>query len=292
MERLLTAAEESWIFDFIQAGIEEDAGPGDYTSRACIPESARDTARLLVKDAGVLAGTAVAERILRYLDPNCRFSQWIHDGERVKPGDIAFEVEAHTRNLLLAERLLLNTMQRMSGIATETARYCDQIKDLPVRILDTRKTTPRLRFLEKWAVRTGGGVNYRSGLYDWFMIKDNHVDASGGMRQAIERVLAYREANHLPLGITVEVRNFEELEEALAIGQFTRIMFDNFSPEQLREGIKRVDHRFETEASGGITLDTLRTYALTGVDFISIGALTHSFKSLDLSFKISPSLHS
>ncbi len=292
METLLTAAEEGWILDFIQAGIEEDAGPGDYTSRACIPESARDTARLLVKDAGVLAGTAVAERILRYLDPNCVFRQWIQDGERVKPGDIAFEVEAHTRDLLLAERLLLNTMQRMSGIATETARYCDQIKDLPIRILDTRKTTPRLRFLEKWAVRTGGGVNYRSGLYDWFMIKDNHVDASGGMRQAIERVLAYREANHLPLGITVEVRNFKELEEALAIGQFTRIMFDNFSPEQLREGIKRVDHRFETEASGGITLDTLRTYALTGVDFISIGALTHSFKSLDLSFKISPSRHS
>ena len=291
METLLTAAEASWLLDFIQAGIEEDAGPGDHTSRACIPESARNTARLLVKDEGVLAGTVVAEHILRYLDPECVFRQWIYDGERVKPGDIVFEAEASTRVLLLAERLLLNTMQRMSGIATETARYCEQVKDLPVRILDTRKTTPRLRFLEKWAVRTGGGVNYRSGLYDWFMIKDNHVDASGGMRQAIERVLAYREANHLDLGITVEVRNFKELEEALEIGGFTRIMFDNFSPEQLREGVERVSRRFETEASGGISMDTLRAYALTGVDFISIGALTHSFKSLDLSFKINISSH-
>lgn len=287
METLLTAAEERWLSDFIQAGIEEDAGSGDHTSRACIPESARNTARLLVKDEGVLAGSAVAERILRYLDPGCVFRQWIHDGERVKPGDIVFEVEAATRTLLLAERLLLNTMQRMSGIATETARYCEQVKDLSVRILDTRKTTPRLRFLEKWAVRTGGGVNYRSGLYDWFMIKDNHVDASGGMRQAIERVLAYRNANHLDLGITVEVRNFKELEEALDIGGFTRIMFDNFSPMQLREGVERVGRQFETEASGGISLDTLRAYALTGVDYISIGALTHSFRSLDLSFKIS-----
>jgi len=289
MEKLLTAAEERWLVDFIEAGIEEDAGTGDHTSRPCIPAGARNVARLLVKDEGVLAGAAVAERILRYLDPGCGFRQRIYDGERVKPGDIAFEAEAHTRALLLAERLLLNTMQRMSGIATETARYCEQVKDLPVRILDTRKTTPRLRFLEKWAVRTGGGTNYRSGLYDWFMIKDNHVDASGGMRQAIERVLAYREANNLSLGITVEVRNFKELEEALGIGQFTRIMFDNFSPEQLRDGVARVGRLFETEASGGIQLETLRAYALTGVDYISIGALTHSFQSLDLSFKINTS---
>jgi nicotinate-nucleotide pyrophosphorylase (carboxylating) len=286
METLLTAAEESWIQAFIEAGIAEDAGSGDHTSLACIPPESRHTARLLVKDHGVLAGVAVARRILHYLDPEGVFTPGISDGEPVKAGDIAFEVSAHTRALLLGERLLLNTMQRMSGIATETARYCDVVKDLPVRILDTRKTTPGLRFLEKWAVRAGGGVNYRSGLYDWFMIKDNHIDAAGGIREAIERVLSYRQANALPLGITVEVRNFDELEAALSVGQFTRIMFDNFSPEQLRKGVETVGRRFETEASGGIHLDTLRTYALTGVDFISIGALTHSVRSLDLSFKL------
>ena len=286
METVLTAAEESWIHNFIQAGIAEDAGSGDHTSLACIPPDSRHTARLLVKDSGVLAGVAVAKRILQYLDPDCIFRQQIPDGETVKAGDVAFEAVAHTRALLLGERLLLNTMQRMSGIATETARYCDVVKDLPVRILDTRKTTPGLRFLEKWAVRTGGGVNYRSGLYDWFMIKDNHIDAAGGIRQAIERVLSYRQANHLSLGITVEVRNFNELEAALSVGQFTRIMFDNFSPEQLKEGVEAVGHRFETEASGGIYLGTLRAYALTGVDFISIGALTRSVRSLDLSFKL------
>lgn len=271
---------------FIEEGLLEDVGTGDVTSLACIPADSRKTARLLIKDHGVLAGVAIAEQILQKVDPTCVITRFIEDGQGVKPGDIVFTVEANAQALLKAERLLLNTMQRMSGIATETRRYCDAIADLPTCILDTRKTTPLLRFIEKWAVRIGGGQNYRNGLYDWFMIKDNHIDACGGIRTAIERVAAFQQAQGLSLNVTVEVRSLAELEEVLETGQITRIMFDNFNTELLKEAVERVHKRFETEASGGITLDTLRTYALTGVDYISIGALTHSFKSLDISFKI------
>jgi nicotinate-nucleotide pyrophosphorylase (carboxylating) len=283
----LDPQEQAHLAQFIADGLREDVGPGDVTSLACIPDSSRQTARLLVKDQGVLAGTAVAFAILRAADPSCTIHPILEDGQDVHPGDVAFTVEGSTRALLQAERLLLNTMQRMSGIATETRRYCTLIADLPTRILDTRKTTPLLRFLEKWAVRIGGGQNYRNGLYDWFMIKDNHVDACGGsIRTAIERVAAYQRTHGLSLNVTVEVRNMEELEEVLKTGQITRIMFDNFAPGALQQALQKVGKRFETEASGGITLDTLREYALSGVDYISIGALTHSFKSLDLSFKI------
>lgn len=271
---------------FIAEGLREDVGTGDVTSLACIPAESRKTARLLVKDKGILAGVAVAEAILKAVDPDCSIRLFIPDGTEVEPGQIAFEAEANTQALLKAERLLLNTMQRMSGIATETHHYCSLIADLPTRVLDTRKTTPLLRFLEKAAVLIGGGENYRTGLYDWFMIKDNHVDACGGIDIAIERVAMYQKTHDLHLNVTVEVRSMSELEVVLQKGQVTRIMFDNFSPELLAEGVARVAKRFETEASGGITRETLRSYALTGVDYISIGALTHSFKSLDLSFKI------
>ncbi|MBV6428203.1 MAG: putative nicotinate-nucleotide pyrophosphorylase [carboxylating] [Haliscomenobacter sp.] len=283
---MLNAQETEWLSRFIEDGFKEDVGQGDHTSLACIPPDARNTARLLVKDHGILAGVDVAKAILLAADPACTINQYQEDGARVKPGETAFEVEGNTQALLQAERLLLNTMQRMSGIATETRKYCDEVAGLPVRILDTRKTTPLLRFLEKWAVRIGGGENYRSGLYDWFMIKDNHIDACGGIRKAIERIAAYQQAKGLSLNVTVEVRNLEELSEVLDTGNVTRIMFDNFNPASLREAVKRTGKRFETEASGGITLNTLREYAATGVDFISIGALTHSFKSLDLSFKM------
>lgn len=277
---------ESWLNDFIQRGLQEDIGSGDVTSMACIPSDSRKRARLLVKDTGVLAGVAVAERVFRTIDPSVEFIRHLDDGADVKPGDIAFEVEAHARALLMGERLVLNTMQRMSGIATESRRYRQAIADLPVRLLDTRKTTPLLRFLEKWAVRIGGCDNYRDGLFDWFMIKDNHIDACGGIVQAIERVAAYQAEQGLNLNVTVEVRSLDELELVLATGKVTRIMFDNFNTEMLREGVIRVNGRFETEASGGITLERLREVAMTGVDFISVGALTHSFRSLDLSLKM------
>lgn len=286
MEQLMDKVELEYLAKFIEEGLREDVGTGDVTSLACIPVDSRKTARLLIKDHGVLAGVAIAEQVLHTVDSTCVITRFMEDGHRVKPGDIVFTVEANAQALLKAERLLLNTMQRMSGIATETRRYCDAIADLPTSILDTRKTTPLLRFIEKWAVRIGGGQNYRSGLYDWFMIKDNHIDACGGIRTAIERVAAFQQAQGLSLNVTVEVRSLSELEEVLETGQITRIMFDNFNVERLKEAVQQVDKRFETEASGGITLDTLRAYALTGVDFISIGALTHSFKSLDISFKI------
>lgn len=272
--------------DFITRALYEDVQTGDHTSLACIPPMARSKARLLVKDEGVLAGMEVAKKVFEHVDPLAVFEPKLTDGDHIAYGDIAFIVECNTQGLLKAERLVLNTMQRMSGIATLSRQYASKVADLPVIILDTRKTTPLLRFLEKWAVRIGGCHNYRDGLYDWFMLKDNHNDACGGIPQAIERVAAYQLANHLNLNVTVEVRNLEELHQVLDTGKVTRIMFDNFSPERLREAVQIVNGRFETEASGGINLDTLRDFALTGVNFISVGALTHSAQSLDLSLKI------
>ncbi len=276
----------TFLNEFIKRALREDVGEGDHTSLACIPEDAISTAKLIVKDVGVIAGIEVAEQIFKFVDPNVKFEQFIQDGAHVRMGEIAFEVECNTRALLQAERLALNTMQRMSGIATLSNRFAFEVEDLDVKILDTRKTTPTLRFLEKWAVRLGGCSNYRIGLYDWFMVKDNHIDACGGIKQAIERIEAYKKENKLDLNLTVEVRNLNELDEVLEVGKVTRIMLDNFEIPLLRAAVEAVDKRFETEASGGINIHTVRKVALTGVDYISAGALTHSAQSFDMSLKI------
>lgn len=275
-----------FLEDFIRRTLAEDQGAGDHTSLACIPENARSKARLLVKDPGILAGVEVAQRFFEHTDPSATFTQHIKDGSPVSYGDIAFEVEANTRALLLTERSLLNTMQRMSGIATLSNQFLFEVEDLPVKLLDTRKTTPGIRMLEKWAVRLGGCHNYRDGLYDWIMIKDNHVDACGGIKPAIERVHTYLKANQINLPITVEVRNLVELYETLEAGNITRIMLDNFELPIMKEAVAIVNNRFETEASGGISIHNVRQTALTGVDFVSIGSLTHGATSLDLSLKI------
>lgn len=271
---------------FIIASLKEDIGSGDHTSLACIPADSVKTAKLLVKDDGVIAGIAFARRVFRLLDPESKFSQLLPDGSDVKYGDIAFEIQANTRVLLQAERLVLNTMQRLSGIATISSRFATEVEDLPVTILDTRKTTPLMRFLEKWAVRIGGCDNYRDGLYDWIMIKDNHVDGCGSLTQAINSVHDYMSQHNLQLGITVEVRNLVELHEVLDRGGVTRIMLDNFEIPIMREAVATIHKRFEVEASGGVNLNTVRKIAETGVDYISVGALTHSAGCLDLSLKI------
>lgn len=278
--------EQELLEQFIVRALEEDVGPGDYTSLACIPPDSVSQAKLLVKDAGVISGVDIAERIFMYVDPDTKFDQFKGDGEDIIPGDIAFTVTCNTQALLKVERLVLNTMQRMSGITTLSSRFAFEVADLPVTILDTRKTTPLIRFLEKWAVEAGGCTNYRIGLFDWIMIKDNHIDACGSISKAIDKVHAYFRANSLELGITVEVRNLVELHEVLAKGGVTRIMFDNFEIPILAEAVATVGNRFETEASGGINLSNVRRYAETGVQFISVGALTHSAESLDLSLKV------
>ena len=277
---------EEQINDFIKAGLHEDIREGDHTSLATIPADSRSQAVLKVKDYGVIAGVELAEMIFKHLDPSAKLNILKQDGSDAVYGQVAFEVEANTRALLQCERLVLNSMQRMSGIATLSSRFAFEVGDLPVKILDTRKTTPLIRFLEKWAVKIGGCENYRWGLYDWMMIKDNHVDAAGGIKSAIERAHAYQKEKGLNLGITVEVRNLVEVEEVINIGGITRIMFDNFELPILHEAVAVVNGRFETEASGGVTLFNVRKYAQTGVNFVSVGALTHSSQPLDLSLKI------
>lgn len=274
------------ILQFITEALAEDVGPGDYTSESTIPADKRDTARLLVKDVGVLAGVDVAKMIFEAVDPTVEFDQKMNDGDLMHAGDEAFFVTLNSRALLKAERLVLNTMQRMSGIATLSNRYAFEVEDLPVKVLDTRKTTPNLRFLEKWAVRLGGCHNYRDGLYDRIMIKDNHIDAAGSISGAIEGVQAFFKENNMQLPITVEVRNLVELMEVLKTGQVDRIMLDNFELPILKEAVQHIGDRFETEASGGVNLTTIRSIALTGVQYISVGALTHSAVSLDLSLKV------
>ncbi|THH39258.1 carboxylating nicotinate-nucleotide diphosphorylase [Neolewinella litorea] len=274
------------ILQFINEALAEDVGPGDFTSEATIPATKRDTARLLVKDVGVLAGVEMAKMIFLTVDPKAEFDQRMEDGDYMHVGDEAFYVTCNSRALLQAERLVLNTMQRMSGIATLANRYAFEVEDLPVKVLDTRKTTPNLRFLEKWAVRLGGAHNYRDGLYDRIMIKDNHIDAAGSITKAIEGVQAFFRENDMQLPITVEVRNLVELMEVLEVGQVDRIMLDNFELPLLREAVAHIGGRFETEASGGITLGSIRKVAETGVNYISVGALTHSAVSLDLSLKV------
>jgi nicotinate-nucleotide pyrophosphorylase (carboxylating) len=274
------------IEDFITRALAEDVGSGDHTSNACVPADSHSTAKLLIKEPGVIAGVALAKAIFFHVDRNSQFTELIPDGTDVNEGDIAFEIACNSRSLLLAERLVLNTMQRMSAIATLSSRFACEVEGMDVKILDTRKTTPQIRFLEKWAVAIGGCTNYRDGLYDWIMIKDNHIDACGNIKEAIKRVHEYLNKNELTIGITVEVRNLVELHEVLEAGNITRIMLDNFELPLLNEAVATVAGRYETEASGGISLRTVRAYAKTGVDFISVGALTHSSGSLDLSLKI------
>ncbi len=274
------------LHEFITTALAEDIGDGDHSSLASIPATARNRARLLVKGTGVLAGVEAAERILATVDPALVVDVLLPDGHRVAPGDVAFTVEGPARSILTAERLLLNCMQRMSGIATLTAHLTDLISGTRAALLDTRKTTPNFRLMEKWAVRIGGGQNHRFGLFDMVMLKDNHVDFAGGVRAAINATRAYLAATGREhLRIEVETRNLAEVEEALATGGIHRVMFDNYPLDLLRQGVALVGGRLETEASGGITDTTIRPIAETGVDFISVGALTHSAGSLDLSLK-------
>ena len=274
--------------EFIDDALYEDVREGDHTSLATIPSDARNKAKLLVKDAGVIAGIELAKVVFKKVDETSTVNVFIEDGSSVSYGDIAFEVECNAQALLKAERLVLNAMQRMSGIATMSNRFKFEVEDLPVTILDTRKTTPLLRFLEKWAVKLGGCSNYRHGLYDWIMIKDNHIDACGGIQEAIISAAEYQVDNKLNLGVTVEVRNLVELYKVLEVGEgkVTRIMLDNFDIPILKEAVQIIDGRFETEASGGVNINTVRKIAKSGVQFISVGALTHSFISLDMSLKV------
>lgn len=278
--------DDARLTEFIRQGLSEDIGEGDHTSMACIRSTRISKAKLLVKEDGVISGIEVARRIFKEVAPAADFEVLIKDGSAVKPGDIAFYVTCPSRALLMAERLALNTMQLMSGISTISSLFAQEVEGLPVKILDTRKTTPGIRFLEKEAVRLGGCYNYRAGLYDWIMIKDNHVDACGSIPIAIDRVHAYLEKTQKDLSITIEVRNLVELQAVLDRGGVTRIMMDNFEIPILKEAVAMVSKKFETEASGGITLHNVRAYGETGVDYISSGALTHSAGSLDMSLKI------
>ncbi|WP_370756820.1 carboxylating nicotinate-nucleotide diphosphorylase [Coprobacter secundus] len=273
------------IDDLIKLAFAEDIGDGDHTTLCCIPADEMGKSKLLIKEAGVLAGVDMARRIFSAFDPELKMTVYIEDGAEVKPGDIAFVVEGKVQSLLQTERLMLNVMQRMSGIATVTRKYVKQLEGLHTRVLDTRKTTPGLRMLEKAAVKIGGGVNHRIGLFDMILLKDNHIDFAGGIENAITRAHEYLKEKGKNLKIEIEVRNMDELEEVMQVGGVDRIMLDNFTPELTRKAVERIGGKYETESSGGITFDTLREYAEYGVDFISVGALTHSVKGLDMSFK-------
>jgi nicotinate-nucleotide pyrophosphorylase (carboxylating) len=278
---------ETWLDDFIRRSFEEDLGEGDHSSISCIPADRWGKAELLIKEEGVIAGIDLASRILTHLDPGIGIVGSVKDGSKVKEGTIAFEAEGRVRSLLAGERLLLNCMQRMSGIATLTNAFVERVKDLDVAIDDTRKTTPGIRPLEKWAVRMGGGSNHRMGLHDMILLKDNHIDHAGGIEKAIRAAHDYLKEKGLKLPIEVEARDLEEVERAIATAPLDRIMLDNFAPEDLEEAVRRIDGRTITEASGGITLESVRSYAESGVDRISVGALTHSPPSIDMSLKAS-----
>ena len=278
-------ANHPLIREIIALSIREDIGDGDHSSLGSIPAEAVGRARLLVKDDGILAGVELAKLVLKEIDHSMRFDALLKDGDEIHKGQIAFTIEGKVQSILQAERLMLNFMQRMSGIASYTKRLVDIISGTSAKLLDTRKTTPGLRAIEKWAVHIGGGSNHRFGLYDMVMLKDNHVDYAGGIQAAVERTIDYLKQNNKELKIEVETRTIKEVEEALATGQVDRIMFDNFSPELMLQAVQLVNGQCETEASGGITEATIRSYAETGVDYISVGALTHSVKSLDLSLK-------
>lgn len=271
--------------ELIRMALAEDVGAGDFSSLSCIDENIVGRMRLLAKADGVLAGVEVAKMVLQEVDPKIKIAVFMQDGARIHQGDIVFEITGPVCSMLTAERTVLNFMQRMSGIATTTHEYVSAIAGTTTRLLDTRKTTPNMRYFEKKAVEIGGGTNHRFGLFDMIMLKDNHIDFAGGIELAIDKTHAYLQAHHLDLKIEIETRNLDEIRRVLAHGGVDRIMLDNFTPEQIVEALKMIDHACETEASGGITLQNLRQYAETGVDFISVGALTHQIKSLDMSLK-------
>ena len=269
--------------ELIRMALQEDIGDGDHSTLACIPADAEGSAKMVAKQEGILCGAEVGKRVFQFVDKTLNVTLLKKDGDAVAKGDVVMLVEGHSGSILTAERTALNFMQRLSGIATETHRMVSMLKGLNTKLLDTRKTTPNMRLLEKYAVACGGGTNHRIGLYDMIMLKDNHIDFAGGIEAAIDRTRNYLKEKNKDLRIEIEVRNLDELQRVLDHGGVDRIMLDNFDIPTLREAVKRIDHRFETEASGGITDQTLRPYAETGVDFISVGALTHHIKSLDLS---------
>ena len=276
---------EELVDRLIDLSFAEDIGDGDHTTLCCIPEDAMGKSKLLIKEDGILAGVEIAKEVFHRFDPTMQVEVFMGDGSKVKKGDVAMIVTGKVRSLLQTERLMLNIMQRMSGIATMTSKYVERLEGTHTRVLDTRKTTPGMRMLEKQAVKIGGGCNHRIGLFDMILLKDNHVDFSGGIANAINRCHEYLKEKGLDLKIEIEVRNFEELKEAMDCGGIDRIMLDNFSVEDTKKAVEIVGGKYETESSGGITFDTLRDYAECGVDFISVGALTHSVKGLDMSFK-------
>ena len=281
----MKAEYKPYVDELIELAIKEDIGDGDHTSICCIPAEQQGRMRLLCKQDGIIAGIEIARLVLERLDPTMCFEQLIEDGTRVKVGDVAFYVSGSERSLLQAERILLNIMQRMSGVATQTAIYVDRLEGLHTKVLDTRKTTPGMRVLDKMAVKIGGGENHRIGLFDMILLKDNHIDFAGGVRKAVEKAREYLQATGRNIPIECEVRTLEDIDEVFAAGGADRIMFDNFTPAQTKIAVEKVAGRCETESSGGITLENLREYAETGVDFISVGALTHQIKSLDMSLK-------
>lgn len=269
----------------IDLAFSEDIGDGDHTTLCCIPEDAMGKSRLLIKEEGILAGMRIAKEIFHRFDPTMQVEQFMEDGTHVKPGDVPMIVTGKVRSLLQTERLMLNVMQRMSGIATMTNKYVQRLEGTNTRVLDTRKTTPGMRMLEKEAVKIGGGCNHRIGLFDMILLKDNHIDFAGGIANALDRCAAYQKEKGLNLKVEIECRTFDEIEQVMTHGGADRIMLDNFSIEDTKKAVELINHKFETESSGGITYDTLRQYAECGVDFISVGALTHSVKGLDMSFK-------
>ncbi len=277
------------IKELVEIAIREDIGNGDHSSLACIPADKSGHAYCVAKEAGIIAGIDLAAYIFKRIDPSLRFEPKVKDGDAIEKGDLIFDIFGSDISILTAERLVLNFMQRLSGIATQSRKISELLKDYHTTVLDTRKTTPGMRLLEKWAVRLGGASNHRIGLYDMIMIKDNHIDFAGGIAQAIEKTHQYLKFKGLNLKVEIETRNLDEVKEVMALGGVDRIMLDNFSPAQLKEAITLIDKKFETEASGGITLETIQEYAASGVDFISVGALTHSSKSIDLSLRVSKS---
>lgn len=281
----MVLTEDELIDELLKISFAEDIGDGDHTTLCCIPASETGKAKLLVKEDGILAGVEIAKRVFHKFDPAMKIEVLLQDGTPVKKGDIAFYVEGKKQSLLQTERLVLNIMQRMSGIATMTHKYVEELKGLHTRVLDTRKTTPGMRILEKQAVKIGGGCNHRIGLYDMILLKDNHIDYAGGIDKAITKAHEYLKEKGKQLKIEIEVRDFDELNQVLAIGGVNRIMLDNFSTEDTKKAVALIGGKYETESSGGITFSTLRSYAECGVDYISVGALTHSVKGLDMSLK-------